>query len=143
MKTKFKQGIYTPKNPDKYVHSKSFMNEKTNFPIYRSSRELKFFKFCDYCDEVFKWTSEPFKIDYFNPVKQRMARYFPDALINYNGVNYLIEIKPIIHTPGAKTKSTKNKIEQIINEAKWEAARDFCANHNYKFIILGDNFFKY
>jgi len=37
--------------------------------IYRSSWELTFCKWCDECEEVLMWASEPIGIKYLNPVK--------------------------------------------------------------------------
>ena len=48
--TQYKQGKYTPVNKEKY-------NGK-HTPEYRSSWELKFFRWCDRNDNVLKWSSE-------------------------------------------------------------------------------------
>lgn len=138
----FKKGIFVPKNKEKYFHSNTKMSENTLYPTYRSSWELKFFKFCDENPNVIQWTSEPFAISYFNPIKNKKANYYPDALINYNGQMLLIEIKPksqILETVG---KSNYDKLSSIINKLKWNAAKAFCEEKKYKFVILTDNFFK-
>ena len=142
MSKKFKQGIYIPLNKEKYIHSKSKMNENVNYPIYRSSWELKFFKFCDNCEKITSWMSEPFGIKYFNPIKNKTSTYYPDALINYNGDTYLIEIKPKSQVTSQSSKSSYDILSQKVNEAKWLAAKEFCEKKGYKFTILTDNFFK-
>ena len=45
-KGKFRQGVFTPRNRDKY-------RGKT-LPIYRSGWELKFFRWCDLNENVMK-----------------------------------------------------------------------------------------
>ncbi len=142
MNKKFKQGIYIPQNKQKYIHSSSKMNEKFEYPFYRSSWELNFFKFCDECEKITKWTSEPFAIEYFNILKNKICNYYPDALIEYNGEIYLIEIKPKSQIPGQSKKiSQYDKLCQIVNNEKWKSADKFCKKNNYKFVILSDNFF--
>ena len=50
---KFAQGRYNLKHPDKYIGRKT--------PLYRSSWEFAFMKFCDENPNVAKWASEAFK----------------------------------------------------------------------------------
>lgn len=141
---KFKQGVFIPKNTKKYIHSVNGLasiQESIKYPKYRSSWEFKFFIWCDQNDNVLQWSSEPIAINYFNPVKNKMSRYFPDVLVNYNNKLLLIEIKPTKQCPGEKTKSTKNKIDQLINEYKWDAAKKYCSEHDMTFIVLNDDFF--
>ena len=49
-KQKYAQGIYTIKNPHKYVGKGK--------PMYRSGWELTFMIFCDTNDKILKWASE-------------------------------------------------------------------------------------
>ena len=142
LKMKFKQGIYIPKNPEKYIHSYTKMNEHTEYPIYRSSWELSFFKFCDYSPSITKWSSEPVGIKYFNPVKKRQSTYYPDAIIIRNNTTFLIEIKPKSQLPGSNSKSSYDKLSAAVNEAKYNAAKSYCEANNMQFIILSDSFFK-
>ena len=76
----FKQGYYIPKNPQKYIHINNRLNEDNQYPKYRSSWELKFFKFLDNTESIKYWTSEPFGIKYFHPFKKRICNYYPDFL---------------------------------------------------------------
>ena len=49
-KRKYAQGIYTVKNPKKYVGKGK--------PKYRSGWELTFMIFCDNNDKILNWASE-------------------------------------------------------------------------------------
>ena len=69
--SQYKQGIYKPS--DKYVGS--------NKPIYRSSWELKFFRWCDSNPNVLEWTSESICIPYTSPLDGRVHRYFVDNTV--------------------------------------------------------------
>ena len=54
--SKYAQGKYQIKNPEKYVGRK--------FPTYRSSWEFTFCNFCDNNPAIIQWASEPFMIPY-------------------------------------------------------------------------------
>lgn len=130
----FKKGTYVPKHPEKYIHINNKMNESNAYPIYRSSWELKFFRYCDENPAIKYWTSEPIGIEYYNPIKQKICHYYPDFLINYNDKNVLIEIKPKSQTINPKSQHDKEQYE--INKAKWEAALNFCKSRGLEFRIL-------
>ena len=70
------KGIYKPENPKKYIGD-------ANQIVYRSLWERKMFRYCDTNEKILKWASEEIAIRYFNPVKKRVARYFPDIYIEY------------------------------------------------------------
>ena len=60
--------------------------------------------------------------------------------------NYLVEIKPLRQTqpPVESTRKKKStilyeKMTYAVNQAKWEAARQFATNRNMEFIILTEN----
>jgi hypothetical protein len=134
------QGIYTPKNPEKYA------GNLTNI-VYRSSWEKKAFIWCDTNPSVLKWVSEEIIIPYISPVDNRQHRYFVDLMIkvrNKNGEikNYLVEIKPEVQTkpPKDRKRKTKNYLDEhvtySVNKSKWEAARAWCKSKNLEFVIL-------
>jgi len=123
---KYKQGVYKPINPVKYIGSEA--------PVYRSSLELSFFLFCDKNDNVKEWSSEGVIISYLNPLDNKVHRYYVDGLIAIKEGNiikkYLIEIKPKKQTlppvfkPKQKEKTKIYETKQWIqNQAKWESAR--------------------
>ena len=137
--SKYRQGIYTPINKEKY---------RGSFPIYfRSSYECKAMRFFDLNPNVISWGSESVIIPYQNPLTGRISRYFVDFNITMRDKNgelkkFLIEIKPFSQTlpPVQKSKKTKSLIyqqaEYVKNQAKWQAAEAFCASHNSTFVIL-------
>lgn len=136
--SKFIQGVYKPINPQKFMGKQA---------VYRSSFELKFFKWADINPNVLKWGSENVIIPYISPVDGRVHRYFVDNIIHLReGANisrYLIEIKPskqtIAPTPSKRKKATTvlyEKVTYAVNSAKWDAAKDYAKMHGMKFQIL-------
>ncbi len=136
--SKFKQGIFNPVNKEKY---------KGTLPIlYRSSYELKYFRWCDHNPAVISWGSESIIIPYQNPLTGRVSRYFVDSNITVKTKTgelkkYLIEIKPSVQTlppkPGKNTRSLlKRQGEYVKNRAKWQAAEQWSKKKGYEFTIL-------
>lgn len=135
----YRQGIFNPLNKEKYTGT---------FPIfYRSSYELKFQRWADSNPNVLTWGSESVIIPYQNPLTGRVSRYFTDFNITMrdkNGVikKFLIEIKPHSQTlpPVQKNKKTKSlmyqQAEYVKNQAKWQAALEWCNKKNMSFVIL-------
>lgn len=144
---KFKQGIYKPVNESKYIQPNDRTMNKNIYPTYRSSFELKCFRYVDSNPAVSKWSAEPFAIPYLKPTDLQIHRYFIDVFIEFkSGDRFLVEIKPYAETiPPKKPKKITNKSEMryqrametyLINQAKWEAARAYANKNNMKFIIL-------
>jgi len=140
MARNYKQGIYVPKNPSKYRGNASNI-------VYRSSWELRVFKWMDDNQSVLEWASEECVIPYKSPVDQKMHRYFPDIWAKVKGMDgrtktYLIEIKPEAQAnePKIKKKITKQYITEVctyaINSAKWKAAREYCIDRKWEFKVL-------
>ena len=134
----YKQGVFKPKNPLKFDGSAA---------VYRSSYELKFFRWCDENVNVLKWGSENVVIPYVNPNTNKLSKYFVDSFIvlkegsKHN--KYLIEIKPFKQTRPPNPSKYRNKdnllYEQTMwnqNQAKWEAANKWAKKHSAEFIIL-------
>jgi hypothetical protein len=138
--SKFIQGIYKPKNPDKYIG-------KTPI-IYRSSYELKFFRFCDDNPNVSRWASESIKIPYFHPFEKTNRMYHIDLnMVIKEGdeyKKYIVEIKPYKQTvrpdfTNSRCRKATMIYEQmtyVVNQYKWQAAREFAKKYNVEFIIL-------
>jgi|TARA_R110002012_G_scaffold63318_3_gene166698 hypothetical protein len=134
---KWRQGVFTPNNPDKFIGSKA---------IYRSGLELKFFRFCDNNDNVKKWGSENVIVPYISPLDHRAHRYYVDNYIEILEGSmlkkYLVEIKPSKQTKPPTTKYRKRRhllYEQkayVTNQAKWKAARKYSKKIGCEFIIL-------
>jgi len=133
------KGKFTPKNPKKYKGNSSNI-------IYRSSWEVRVMKYLDEHPNVIWWGSEELPIPYLSPVDRRVHRYFPDFIVKMcksdgSVMTYIIEVKPEKQTlPPKQKRKTKTYLQEAItyeiNLAKWEAAREFCKDHGWKFQIL-------
>jgi hypothetical protein len=136
-------GKYRPVNHKKYKGDPRAV-------FYRSLWELKFMKWCDNHDHILEWGSEEIVVPYRSPLDGRVHRYFVDfyaKVRNKSGTakKYLIEVKPKKQTvepkiPKRKTKRYLTEVTTYItNQAKWEAAREWCADHGLEFIILTED----
>lgn len=102
---------------------------------------------CDKNENVLEWGSEEIVIPYISPVDNRVHRYFPDfyvrARTRSGGIEkYIIEVKPKSQTkpPTKQKRITRRFITEVktyaVNEAKWKAAREYCADRRMEFLIL-------
>jgi hypothetical protein len=145
-----KQGWYKLKNQEKYIVSKQSITEGNGIR-YMSSWEERFFLFCDMNPAVKKWSSEPFPIPYFNELDQKVHNYYVDLYMEYEDGSgktrrVLVEIKPLKETmppkmPVKKTSRGMMNYEKaiatfIINQAKWNAAKEFCSKNGIEFKII-------
>lgn len=143
-----RQGYFKPANPDKY------MGDLTKI-IFRSSWEFKFLKWCDLSPTVLKYSSEPIAIMYYNPLDKRPHRYYVDFYIivedkDGSEKRMLIEVKPekYCNPPKKPTRMTDKQTanylyaakQYIINQAKFEAAREFANQKGIEFGIITENF---
>jgi len=133
---KFLQGRYTPKFPEKY------RGDPKNI-IYRSSWELNCMSYFDRHPDVIWWGSEEFAIPYRSPIDGKRHRYFPDFIVKTsNGDVVVFEVKPAAQSrpPEKKSRITKKYLNEVktwgINQAKWKAAVEFCADRNWKFQVI-------
>ena len=136
----YKKGIYKPVNRKKYLG--------TQDPVYRSSYELHFFRWCDNNPRVLEWTSESVVIPYMSPLDNKFHKYYVDNSIVYkineNTVKkFLVEIKPSKQTEPPKRHGNKKDKTFIIEAttyakklAQWEAAKKWCEGKNFDFLIL-------
>lgn len=135
------QGLYEPKNPEKYIGN---LNEI----VYRSSWELRAFKWADTNPSILEWSSEPFPIQYFDYSSNKTRRYFPDLYLKIqtrDGIKkFLVEIKPEKQTrpPKQGKKKTKTYIREAMtyekNISKWNQAEKFCQEHGMIFKIINE-----
>lgn len=137
------KGKFKPSNYQKYK------GDPTNI-IYRSSWELKFMRWCDLNENILEWGSEEFWIPYRSPLDNRVHRYFPDFYVKVKDKTgsikkYVIEVKPLrqVNEPKVQQRKTKKYItevrEYVKNQAKWEAAREFCKDRMMEFKIITEN----
>lgn len=141
------KGRFRPKNPKKYK------GDPTKI-IYRSLWEFKFFRRMDDHPDVIWWQSEEVIVPYVSPIDGRRHRYFPDVIVHMRDANNklstkMIEIKPAAQTrppdPRNKNKTKTGRISRRyinevktygINEAKWKAAKNYCADRGWEFMIM-------
>ena len=137
------KGKYRPTHPSKY------RGNPTNI-IYRSLWELKFMKYCDSNANILEWGSEEVIVPYRSPIDNRYHRYFPDFYIKVRESTgtikrMIIEIKPQKQCiePKVQKRKTRSYVYQVCeyakNQAKWEAAKEFCEDRQWEFKVLTEN----
>ena len=135
------QGIYTVKNPEKYVGKHK--------PKYRSGWELTFMTFCDTHNNVTHWASESMSIPYRSPLDGKVHNYIPDFFVVYQNkfgkaIAEVVEIKPkkqsLIESRAA---SARDRAVVAVNHAKWAAATAYCKMQGFAFrVITEDDLFR-
>ena len=134
-----KHTVYQPINEEKYVNK--------DLPIARSTWETSFMKWCDLNPSIVKWSSEALEIPYYDPVKRKNRRYYPDFTIQVKDINesistWVIEIKPYKETiqPLRGKKKERTFLYEMLtfqtNNAKWQAANMFCKKYGIQFKLL-------
>lgn len=136
------KGRYRPSNERKYIGN-------PNNIIYRSLWERKFMQYCDLNENIIEWASEEISIPYVSPIDRKRHRYYPDFYIKYKDKDgkikkSLIEIKPKKQTvepqQKRKTKSYMSEAKTwVVNQAKWNAAEEFCKDNMWEFKILTED----
>ena len=138
--SKYAQGIFEVKNPQKYVGKGK--------PRYRSGWEWTFMQFCDNNDSILQWASESVAIPYKNPITGKMTQYIPDFLVQYRTKNNavvteLIEIKPKKQSVIESKASQRDKAIVAVNYAKWDAAQKWARRNGLVFrVITEDDIFR-
>lgn len=140
-KSRFKQGVYTPVNPDKYLGDPTKIR-------YMSGWELEACRFFDNNPNIIAWNSEDVIIPYVKPTTGRVHRYVVDFLVQYVDRNgntkiELLEVKPKKQTKRSRSKNPKTRlyedIEFAINQAKWQAAAQYAAQRGWTFKVVTEN----
>ena len=137
------KGKYQPSFPKKYKGNPSNI-------IYRSLWERKFMVWCDKNKNILEWGSEEIALPYRSPLDNKIHRYFPDFYVKVRETNgsikkMLIEIKPKKQCiePKVQKKKTKGYIyevkEYVRNQAKWEAAKEFCEDRQWEFKVITED----
>ena len=136
------KGIFKPKNPQKYKGDPSKI-------VWRSSWELVLMRHLDSHPDIIEWASEEFSIPYRSPIDNKLHRYFPDFWIKKRTKTGKIEVDVIEVKPNSQTKPPKIRrritpsyINEVktwgVNEAKWAAAREFCEDRKWNFVIMDE-----
>ena len=134
------KGKYSPSYPRKYK------GDPTNI-VYRSLWERRFMVYCDLNENILEWGSEEIVMPYRSPVDGRVHRYFPDFYIKVKESTgrikkMIIEIKPKrqCSPPSKPKKQTKGYLREAYeyakNQAKWEAASEWCKDRGYIFKVF-------
>lgn len=136
-------GRFSPKNVNKYL------GDPTNI-WYRSLWERRVMTHLDDNPSVVGWSNEEIIIPYLSPVDNKWHRYFPDFLVkvkNKEGKieSIILEVKPASQAapPERRNKVTKSYIREVVtwgvNEAKWNAAVEYCKDRNWTFKVITEN----
>ncbi len=133
----FKQGLYTLKNPTKYVGDSSKI-------VYRSSWELHLHQFFDNNAHVLRWSSEEIVVPYVKPTDGKIHRYYPDYWVEFRNkqgkiVQELIEVKPHKQTKMPRASSKQKVVESVefaINIAKWKSAQAYAKQNGMTFRVV-------
>lgn len=138
--SKCMQGTYDVVNKEKYVGTKN--------PRYLSSYEYAVFRWADNHPSVIRWGSETTVVPYMDPRIQRKRRYMVDIFMEVRTKNgefktYLAEVKPHSQTlPPVKTSRKRQDVYLkecevfTTNMLKWDAAKKFCKERGWEFIVL-------
>lgn len=137
------KGFFRPKNPTKYK------GDPTNI-VYRSSWEVKLMSYLDAHPDVVQWASEELVIPYRSPLDNQVHRYFPDFWVKKRTPNGLTEVVVIEVKPAKQTKEpvpskrvTKQYLREVatwaVNQAKWKAAQSYCADRDWKFMMMTEH----
>lgn len=144
----YKSGKFIPKNPEKYI------GDIHNI-IFRSSWEQRFCIYCDTNEFILKWSSEPLKIPYYNPLDKKDHQYNVDfymKTLNTEGIEqeWIIEIKPEKQTkkPIYEGNMTTEKLKAynrnmqiwITNQSKFKAAKLWAEQRGFRFGVINENF---
>ena len=135
--SKYHTGLFKCKNPKKYTGNAKHI-------VYRSHWEFKYMMKLDHDPRVRTWASEEVSIRYHRPSTGKIARYYPDFLVEYtDGRIELIEIKPYRQTQPPTTSPNKKKktliteaITYETNQSKWKAAAAWCESRGIQFRII-------
>lgn len=133
---KFAQGIYNPKNIEKYIGKGTCR--------YRSSWELSTFLMLDQHPSVLQWASESIIVPYRDPVTGRKKNYIPDLFIIYKdatGVKKaeIVEIKPSSQTGQFKPKNLAEAATISRNQSKWSAATAYAVKNGMTFRVITES----
>jgi len=133
------QGIYNPKNPNKYAGN-------TKNIVYRSSWELSCMSKFDLDPNIIYWASEEVAVPYVSPQDGRIHRYFPDFVIKKRFPDgkirtLMLEIKRQDHVDPPRPGKNKKRylleaLQWGVNQAKWQAAKSYCEQIGWEFAVI-------
>lgn len=150
-KSRYKNGEIPASKLKKFIQT-----ELSKTFVYRSSYEYSFMIWCEQSPKVKGWSSEPFSIKYFCPVKKKERSYWIDfTMIMFDNQKVLVEVKPEkdlksvklfqvaysrLTTSEAKTSFIQGNKTSANNFAKWQAAKAFSKANNMIFQVVTEKF---
>lgn len=108
----------------------TYVSTKTGQEIkFRSGWELNFAQYLDKDPSIATYVYEGVIISYMTNLRSgRLRKYYPDFYVErVDGTKLLIEIKP------------KRYVPRGVNQKKWEAARQWCSEHDTEFMVLTED----
>lgn len=158
------KGKFVPKNPKKCLNYNGKIKNAKDI-VFRSSYEKIFCNFLDLDENVIEWGSEIVEIPYYSKTDNRKHKYITDFVFvskNSNNIieKWLVEIKPKTQVPILNEKKqivypdlpkmkrlTQKRIDRwklhcdilTKNHEKWESAKAWCKNNNYKFKVITED----
>lgn len=134
---------------------KKYLGSQPDNIIFRSGWERYFMHYLSNNPSVLAWSSEEIIISYYNPVRNKISRYFMDFWVRVKDKNnvikqILVEVKPFDQTQEPRIsgkRKSKKKIETLqkqimtysVNIAKWKATVEFCKKNELEFYILTED----
>lgn len=138
------RGTFRPKHPEKYA------GDPTGI-IYRSRIELKYMEYFDRHEDILQWASEELAIEYLKPTDLRIHKYYPDMIVLRRGVDgknktFMVELKHSSDLtppkPPATTRGQRRFLGEMqtwnVNQSKWAAARAYCADRGWEFVVWSE-----
>lgn len=145
----YRQGYFTPANPQKYVGDAGKI-------IFRSTWEKKFATYCDLNEKVIAWSSETIQVPYMNPVDNVIKSYNLDFYLKVRqqdgtAKEFIAEVKPakkLLKPILPKTRLTEKRVnahilqmkEYAVNMYKFQAAKEWAKARGWEFILVTENF---
>lgn len=141
--SRYHQGRFRPKNPEKYQGDPSQI-------WFRSSWERILMRWLDHHPSILSWGSEEITIPYISPVDNKRHRYFPDFIVKKKSKDgsintVVIEVKPKkeLFPPKEPRRKGKRYLTEMatyaINQEKWEAAKRFCKEFGWEFVVMTED----
>ena len=147
LNSKYNQGKYGLKNPEKYTGD-------PNDVVYRSSWELAFCHYLDNNTSITKWACEQPVVTY-QDLRGKVHRYYVDFFYekltnDVNGIEkVMVEIKPkneLFPPPRPKNETAKalenyeySVRTHIKNKLKWSAAEEYATKRSMQFVIITED----
>jgi hypothetical protein len=108
-------------------------------------------RYMDSHPDIVEWNSEECPVKYIKPTDLKVHTYWPDMLVRRRGPDgqlqtIMVELKhssELKEPQAPKTAKGKRRflnevITYNVNAAKWAAARAYCADRGWQFMVLDE-----